>query len=193
MFRSSLLRSLLGVLLRGALWSAFAIAVSLPLVRAIHHHFGLGEPPFNGVVILSFGVFAAFLGAGLGGALVGLFAGHKRGPVSLFAAFGGLMWGLGVLMWLAPAYGALVVDEAARSGATMLRREGNDLVPRGQSAIQAFQEGQKTKVAPEPFVDEEPNLTIPSTSKLPALSILGWALIGAPLLAAWECRGARQR
>lgn len=196
MFRSSLTGSLLGVLLRGVGWSALAVAVSLPVVRLIHDHFGLGVPPFNGVVILSFGVVAAFLGAGIGGALLGIFAKQTRAPISLLAAFGGLIWGLATVMWLVPTYGGIVVDDIASSGASIVWRDRNDLIPRGKSAIEAFQKGQReqaTRTALQPYADDVKNVAIQSAAKLPALSILGWALIGPPLLAAWECRGARRR
>lgn len=196
MFRSSLTRSLLGVVIRGVGWSALAIALSLPVVRLIHDHFDLGVPPLNGVVILSFGVVAAFLGAGIGGAMLGLFAKQTRGPLSLLAAFGGLMWGLATVLWLVPTYGGMVVDDIASSGASIVWRDRNDLIPRGKSAVEAFQKGQReqaARTALSPYADEAKAVAIKGVAKLPALSILGWALIGPPLLAAWECRGARRR
>lgn len=183
------------VVLRGLLLSALVLLVSLPMVNFIHRHFGLGAAPFNGLFLMFFALITAFVGAAMVGALSGIYTpSHKS--FTPWVTLGGLVWGFGVLLWFVPCYAGMVADDIVRSSATYVLHNRNDIVPRAQSAIEAFQQGQTDKTK-KVFMDSAAAsasaIGMRTASQVPALLVLSWAILVPPLLAVWEYRLARQR
>jgi len=183
----------LAPLVRAAIVSLVAVLVSLPLLFWIHGHFELGKPPINGIVMLSLGVMgacmgASFLGWGLGRLM-------RRRASGTLAALGGFVWGVAITFSVASFYGGMIADEATR-GAAMAAVANRDRIT--QSALETLDQaraGHASKAAENAgykFRDGAVDVAISGAAKLPAMSLLAWALLAPPLLSAFECRRARR-
>ena len=181
-------------LLHAAIWSAFSVALALPILRQIHNSFGLADPPFSGLILLFVGLAICFVGAALIGSLCGVFGG-KSGGVRWGAAFVGLLWSLFTAFWMMPTYVGFVVDDLARQGTVAVVGERENLLPRAKSAVEAYRQGKIADEARETgnqVLDISKNLAVSGLSRLPPLLIFAFAIVGAPIVAFWECRRAQK-
>lgn len=170
------------------------VVVSLPLLWALHGAFGLGNPPLSGVLLLGGSVVAAFAGGGVIGYLLGA-GGRNTGSVPL-AALCGLLWGGSVCALAVPFYGQMIVEHLMHEGTSLAWRERGRVVERAGDAAREVRAGRARqaaeKTAGEAWTTAK-NMALSGAARLPALSLLVWALLGPALGAAWECRRAARR
>lgn len=193
------------VFARGLGISLLAAALSWPAARLTHDLLGLGTLPPAGVVMLGLATGMACLGAGLSGAILGLLTSTRRGPWRGLAALVGLFWGTGVALWTVPTYGSMVLETTTRHLASSTGERLADperLVPPAEGAKHAFEKGRERRnenFRSEPETEERDResenfttLGVRSVARLPALLVLGWAIVFAPLLGLLECHLARK-
>ncbi len=178
--------------LRAALVGGMVVGVSLPLVFAVHSHFELGAPPTNGLWTICLGIIGIFVGA----AWIGLAVGTSRSrPSGTLAAFGGWVWGVALALALASSYGKVVASSALRD-AHALSDQNRDRMEqsRGETPEQARagHASRDAALAGTQFSDDAREATIGGAARLPAMSLLVWALLVPPALSALECRRARR-
>ncbi len=185
--------SWLAPLLRAMLVALLAVLVSLPLLFWLHARFELGAPPIKGIVVLTLGVMSACIGASLlGWGIARLMGRHASG---VLAALVGFVWGVTITFSVAPLYGGMIIDEATHE-ATMTALANRDRI--AQSALETLDQaraGHASKAvenAAFKFKDGAVDVAIRGAAKLPAMSLLSWALLMPPLLGAFECRRARR-
>jgi len=177
------------------IWSAFSLILAIPLIKAVHHVFHLENPPFNGLVLLSFGIVICFLGAAIIGMICGSFSERNPASMKALAAFLGLAWSLTMALWMFPTYAGMVVDDLTRQSAVIVFNERENLIPGTKSAIQAYQDGKMNDVTREngrKILEHSGTLAVRGLSGLPAILMFGFALFGAPLVGFWECRRAQR-
>ena len=185
--------SWLAPLLRATLVALLAVLVSLPLLFWLHSHFELGAPPISGIVLLALGVICACAGASFLGWGIARVMGRRASGV--LAALAGFVWGVMITFSVASFYGGMVVDEATHT-ATMSAIANRDRI--AQSALETLEQaraGHASKAAENAgykFRDGAVDVAIRGAAKLPAMSLLAWALLAPPLLGAFECRRARR-
>jgi hypothetical protein len=185
--------SYLSPLVRGAIVALLAVLVSLPLLFWIHSHFDLGKPPVSGIVLLSLGVMGACIGAAFLGWGIGRLMGRRASGT--LAALAGFVWGAMITFSVASFYSGMITDEATR-GAAMTALANRDRI--AQSALETLDQaraGHASKAvesAGSKFKDGAVDVAIRGAAKLPAMSLLAWALLAPPLLSAFECRRARR-
>lgn len=183
-------------LLTSLLWSAFSLSLAVPLIGAVHKALHLSTPPFNGVVLLGIGIIICFVGAAVIGAVCGSFS--ERNPASMksVAAFLALGWSLATALWMLPTYAGLVVDDLTRQSAVIVINERGSIVPGARSAVESFKDGtinEETQKNGAKILSHSKDLAIEGVSRLPAILIFGFALIGAPLVGFWECRRVQRK
>lgn len=165
-----------------ALAGALVVAASLPILGALSGAVGLGPPPVGGVFLLGTTVVLGWASGALVGALIGRGSGRRAGCGALAAAAAaGLVLG-GVLCALVlPLYTQSVVDGLARESARLAAAQGRTVLrdrrlPPTSAAVEAAQQ-----------------LARNGAARLPALSLLGWALVGPALAAGIEARRAARK
>ena len=183
------------VFARQALFALFLTAISLPLVQAIHRHFGLGAPPLWGLVLLSATLLLGFVGAACIGTFVGQSStfGHRTGRKTVIAALLASLWGLVLLGAAVPFYASTVVEHLTNSSTSIIWQERDQIWTRGRDAWQQFNQGKGEEVArqaAQETLNKSKSVAYTGLASLPALGILLWVLIGAPIIGAWECRRA---
>jgi len=175
------------------IWSAFSLVLAIPLIKTVHQVFHLDNPPFNGLVLLSFGIVICFLGAAIIGMACGSFSERSPASMKALAAFLGLAWSLTMALWMFPTYAGMVVDDLTRQSAVIVFNERDNLVPGTKSAIQAYKDGKlndETRKNGTKILAHSQDLALRGLSGLPAILMFGFALIGTPLIGFWECRRA---
>jgi hypothetical protein len=178
-------------LFNSLIWSAFSLALALPLIRTVHSLFNLENPPFNGLVLLGCGIIICFMGAAIIGAICGSFSVRNNGSIKWLAAFLGLSWSLATALWMLPTYAGMVIDDLARQSAVVVLNERGSIVPGTKSAVEAFQTGklnEETRKNGVKIFSHSKEIALQGVSRLPAILMFGFALIGTPLVAFWECR-----
>jgi hypothetical protein len=178
-------------LFNSLIWTAFSLALAIPLIRGIHSLFNLSNPPFNGLVLLGCGILICFLGAAIIGTICGSFSERNTTSIKWLATFLGLGWTLATAFWMLPTYAGMVVDDLTRQSAIIVINERGSIVPGTMSAVEAFKHGKindETRKNGTKILYHSKDLTIQGVSRIPAILMFGFAIIGAPLVAFWECR-----
>lgn len=191
----SMKQKIVWLLVRQTLFAIFLTAVSLPLVQAFHRRFDLGAPPLWGLVLLGVTLLLGFAGAACIGVFVGQSNafGYRAGRKVIIAALLASLWGLVLLGAAVPFYASTVVERLTNSGTSLIWQERNQIWTRGRDAWQRFNQGKGEEVArqaAQETLDKSKSVAYTGLAALPALGILLWVLIGAPLIGAWECRRA---
>lgn len=180
--------------MRATIAAIIAVSISLPGLFWLHSHFELGAPPTNGVVILAASVAAACIGAALlGWGLAQLMGRNARGTL---AALAGLAWGVSVAFSAASFYGGLLADEISRDAAMTALASRDQIAQSARETLEQARAGHASKAAEDAgaqFTNGAAEVALRGGAKLPAMSLLVWALLAPPLLAAWECRRARRQ
>lgn len=178
-------RKVVGAVARQTLVGILAVAASLPLLFGLSHMLGLSRPPLGGVALLGGSVLAAFAGAGLLGALLGLGGSLSRRWLGLAAALLGLTWGIFLCSVVFPFYTDDLVDQMTDRGTEI--------------ATEKVDGGHLEKVLDHPsdVVDQISDLggklLKEGAASLPALALLGWTVLGPALAAPLEARLARKK
>jgi len=178
---------------RAAIAGLVAVLVSLPGLFWLHSHFGLGAPPLNGLVTLGASVIVACIGAALlGWGLAQLMGRRASGTL---AALAGFVWGVTLCFSAASFYGGLLADEISRDATETALTNRDKIADSALETLDQARSGHASKaaeVAGTQFSDGAEEVVLRGGAKLPAMSLLVWALLCPPLLAAWECRRARR-
>ena len=182
-------------LIRSAITGIVAVAVSLPLLWALHRSFGLGKPPLNGIVVLGLGVILAFVGAAAIGILTARSMPDRRAKTGWWAALFGLVWGIALVSVLVPTYAGMVADEIAKEGAMMALRSRGELLEGARDTLSQIQNGKSGDAARgigAGGLQKAKELAISGAARLPALSLLFWAILAPPFIAFLEARAAKR-
>lgn len=178
-------RKVVGAVARQTLIGLLAVAASVPLLFGLSHMLGLSRPPLGGVALLGGSVLAAFAGAGLLGALLGLGGGLSRRWLGPTAALLGLTYGIFLCSAVFPFYTDDLVDQMTERGSEI--------------ATEKVDAGHLDKVLDHPadIVDQVTEagskLLQEGAASLPALALLGWTVLGPALAAPLEARLARKK
>jgi hypothetical protein len=188
------------LLVRQAFITLLVVGISLPPLYALHGYFGWNSPPLWGLVLLGGTLLLAFAGAAFIGILIGqsnsVLRGH-RGKKIAVAAIASLLWGAILISAAVPFYTSIVLDQLSHSGTSLIWNEREKLWTRGHQTWQQWRAGKGEAAAEEAArktaheaLEKSKTLAQDGLATLPALSILLWAIIGTPLIGAWECRRA---
>lgn len=122
--------SLGAAIVRQTVFGILLVLISLPFLWILHRTFGLGSPPFSGLLTLGGAVVLAFAGAGAIGASVG--ASHGN---SLLAGVLSLLLGGAISASAAPLYAGLIADALTHDAAGMVWAERDRLTGGAHNAL----------------------------------------------------------
>ena len=184
-------------IIRQALFGLLSVLVSLPILNALHHAFGLGAPPRGGVVLLGLSVLFAWASGGALGAFVGE-AGRRNSSwnATFVAALAGLLWGGVLCAFVAPLYAQSVLDDVTRHVATQAAATALDEKDRLLERARDVRAGKTRAVAGEAFSKAKTSaleVARSGASRLPAFALLFWVLLGPAIAASMESRKAARR
>ena len=166
---------LLRATVRQALVGLLVAAASLPLVLALGRALGVPRPPTDGILLLGGTVALAFAGGGLLGALAAAVMRGSRRRVRLLASLAGLVWGIFLCSVALPFYTQDVLDDMTDQGTEAALAHVDTLLERPSGAL-------------DQAADIAGGLIRDGAARLPALALLGWAVIGPTLVAPLEAR-----
>jgi hypothetical protein len=124
--------SLGAAVVRQTLIGTVLVLVSLPFLWAMHRAFGLGNPPFSGILTLGGAVVLAFAGAGAIGAAVAASRGN-----TLLAGVLSLLLGGFISAGAAPLYGSILVDGLTHEAAGAVWAERDRITGGASNALQS--------------------------------------------------------
>ena len=122
--------SLGAAVVRQTVFGVLLVLLSLPFVWILHRTFGLGSPPFSGLIVLGGAVVIAFAGAGAIGASVGASRGN-----SLVAGVLSLLLGGAISAGAAPLYASMIADALAHDAAGIVWAQRDRLTGGAQNAL----------------------------------------------------------
>jgi hypothetical protein len=169
---------------RQALLGLLVVTLSLPPLFALSRALGVGTPPRGGLAILGGSVVLGFAGGGFVGALAsGLGLPTERRAawrrLRVAASLAGLVWGIALCGLALPLYLDGVVDDATDAGTEAAIHRIDPILDHPAGALD-----QAWAVAGE--------LAQAGAARLPALTLLGWTLLGPVLAAPLETRRTRE-
>lgn len=164
-------------IVRQSLLGALAVLISLPFLWTLHRSFGLGNPPFTGILVLGLAVVASFAGAGA----LGVAVGQARGKAMVAALFG-LLLGGSVAAIAAPLYVSMVAEALTHEAAGAVWSERDrltggateELSSRAQKTLSAAREGRLREQLSE-FQREAESATTPAARESALAKVRGLA------------------
>ena len=184
---------LLWATLHALLVGIVIVGLSIPIISSLHSHFDLGTPSVGGLIYLCLGVVGVFIGAALLGAILGMLRGQRASGA--MAAFIGFVWSFFLVAGLSTTYSRQIGQTALQKASLVadenrLRIQQN--IQETEEQEQAGHASRDATLSALKLSDEISDASIAGTAKLPAMSLLVWAILLGPALCAFECRRARE-